>query len=316
MPHRHDIAVDERFVPPGPAWAVYGGGPPLLTSPPGVRRGALVGGTPAVAFFPHRTLSAGRLRRDQRMVLVIGLLVALVGLVGLVRGRIVRLACQEPHGRSARRRRRHGPRPWRRARRRPPHRMPRRRPAAASLRPRPPSASARRPVPSATTLRADPCRLRLGAGGGHTAGAGPRAKAVGHHQAGRGAGDHDARAGTAAAVLAALPVKGRAPRTGYDREQFGQAWARHRPQRLRHPQRHPAPRPDGARAQGRHARLRRPQRHAGRPLHRARRSPSSVAQATSAARADRPRGGALRRVAEGRPAVVTSTRTPASPTTR
>src|SRR5690242_4290472 len=34
-----------------------------------------------------------------------------------------------------------------------------------------------------------------------------------------------ARPGTALAALAALPVKGRAPRTGYDRGQFGQAWA-------------------------------------------------------------------------------------------
>jgi len=31
--------------------------------------------------------------------------------------------------------------------------------------------------------------------------------------------------GTALAALAALPVKGRAPRTGYDRDLFGQAWA-------------------------------------------------------------------------------------------
>jgi hypothetical protein len=31
-------------------------------------------------------------------------------------------------------------------------------------------------------------------------------------------------AGDAAAALAQLPVKGRAPRTGYDREQFGPAW--------------------------------------------------------------------------------------------
>jgi uncharacterized protein DUF1524 len=30
--------------------------------------------------------------------------------------------------------------------------------------------------------------------------------------------------GDAATALAALPVKGRAPRTGYDREQFGQSW--------------------------------------------------------------------------------------------
>ena len=31
--------------------------------------------------------------------------------------------------------------------------------------------------------------------------------------------------GDAASALAALPVKGRAPRTGYDRDQFGQRWA-------------------------------------------------------------------------------------------
>ncbi len=31
--------------------------------------------------------------------------------------------------------------------------------------------------------------------------------------------------GDAAAVLATLPVKGRAPRTGYDRDEFGQRWA-------------------------------------------------------------------------------------------
>jgi len=34
-----------------------------------------------------------------------------------------------------------------------------------------------------------------------------------------------ARAGTALAALAELPVKGRAPKTGYDREQFGGDWA-------------------------------------------------------------------------------------------
>jgi hypothetical protein len=34
-----------------------------------------------------------------------------------------------------------------------------------------------------------------------------------------------ARPGTALATLQTLPVKGRAPRTGYDRERFGQAWA-------------------------------------------------------------------------------------------
>ncbi|WP_130291714.1 HNH endonuclease family protein [Pseudonocardia sediminis] len=34
-----------------------------------------------------------------------------------------------------------------------------------------------------------------------------------------------ARSGAAAAALAKLPVKGRAPKTGYTREQFGQRWA-------------------------------------------------------------------------------------------
>jgi hypothetical protein len=34
-----------------------------------------------------------------------------------------------------------------------------------------------------------------------------------------------AASGDAASALAALPVKGRAPKTGYDREQFGPAWA-------------------------------------------------------------------------------------------
>ena len=34
-----------------------------------------------------------------------------------------------------------------------------------------------------------------------------------------------AASGDAASALAALPVKGRAPKTGYAREQFGPAWA-------------------------------------------------------------------------------------------
>ena len=48
-------------------------------------------------------------------------------------------------------------------------------------------------------------------------------------EAARAAGDAAASAPgsgqTAAAVLATLPVKGRAPMTGYDRDQFGPAWA-------------------------------------------------------------------------------------------
>jgi len=35
----------------------------------------------------------------------------------------------------------------------------------------------------------------------------------------------EAQPGLATAVLETLPVKGRAPKTGYSRDQFGQAWA-------------------------------------------------------------------------------------------
>jgi hypothetical protein len=35
----------------------------------------------------------------------------------------------------------------------------------------------------------------------------------------------EAQPGLATAVLETLPVKGRAPKTGYTRDQFGQAWA-------------------------------------------------------------------------------------------
>ena len=41
----------------------------------------------------------------------------------------------------------------------------------------------------------------------------------------------------ARSALAALPVKGRAPTTGYDRAAFGQAWGRSESQRLRYAQR-------------------------------------------------------------------------------
>lgn len=44
-------------------------------------------------------------------------------------------------------------------------------------------------------------------------------KAVAAHASGA------AKKGTAAAALAELPVKGRAPKTGYSRDQFGQTWA-------------------------------------------------------------------------------------------
>ena len=88
-----------------------------------------------------------------------------------------------------------------------------------------------------------------------------------------------------------LPVKGRAPKTGYTRDQFGPAVAGRGPQRLRHPQRHPAPRPDGDR------RPRQPPRAVWRrtgTLH----DPYTAAASTSSLReglidrgADRPRGG-------------------------
>lgn len=40
-----------------------------------------------------------------------------------------------------------------------------------------------------------------------------------------GTSSASASAGSAAAALALLPIKGRAPKTGYDRDQFGQRWA-------------------------------------------------------------------------------------------
>lgn len=39
------------------------------------------------------------------------------------------------------------------------------------------------------------------------------------------AGDQDVAAGSAMAALESLAVKGRTPKTGYDREQFGSVWA-------------------------------------------------------------------------------------------
>jgi hypothetical protein len=43
------------------------------------------------------------------------------------------------------------------------------------------------------------------------------------------------------AVLDQLPVKGRAPKTGYDRDQFGPAWADVDGNGCDNPQRHPGP---------------------------------------------------------------------------
>ena len=112
-----------------------------------------------------------------------------------------------------------------------------------------------------------------------------------------------ARAGTALAALATLPVKGRAPRTGYDRDLFGQAWAD--VDRNGCDTRNDILRRDltALRAQGRHPRLPRPQRARWTTPTPGSRSRSSAGQATSARRADRPRRRALRRLAEGRPAV-------------
>nr|DAI62747.1 MAG TPA: Protein of unknown function (DUF1524) [Caudoviricetes sp.] len=51
------------------------------------------------------------------------------------------------------------------------------------------------------------------------------ANASGTAKKGTAAASGVAKKGTAAAALAELPVKGRAPKTGYSRDQFGQAWA-------------------------------------------------------------------------------------------
>ena len=73
-----------------------------------------------------------------------------------------------------------------------------------------------------------------------------------------------------------------------------------RPQRLRHPQRHAPRGPAAHRAEARHERLRGPQRCAPRSLHRPR-HPLRPGPGERR-RPDRPRGGPLRRLAEGRPA--------------
>ena len=38
-------------------------------------------------------------------------------------------------------------------------------------------------------------------------------------------GQHDVDVASSVALLETLPVKGRAPKTGYSRDQFGQAWS-------------------------------------------------------------------------------------------
>ena len=244
-------------------------------------------------------------------MVLIGLLVALVGLVGLARGRIVRLrvrnrtgaalvaaagmvlalaaGASSPTAPDAQASGRGG--------------------VAASPTP---SASASRPVPSgANSIRttvpsASPQpRKTTPSTSLKPRKATPSATAT---TAGTPATSTPA-AGTAAALLDTLPVKGRAPRTGYDRERFGQAWAD----------------TDRNGCDTRNDVLRRDlqaiviragthgcvvaQRHARRPLHRhgdrlrARRGHLLPG-------ADRPRGGALRRLAEGRPAVVDADQDP------
>ena len=70
----------------------------------------------------------------------------------------------------------------------------------------------------ATRWAAVVCR---GGGRGVARRCGRRLRAV----ASRRRSDPTGRRGSAAAALAALPVKGRAPKTGYTRDQFGPAWA-------------------------------------------------------------------------------------------
>ena len=101
-------------------------------------------------------------------------------------------------------------------------------------------------------------------------------------------------------LLATLPVKGRAPKTGYDRALFGQAWARRRPERLRHPERHAQTRPHGH-----HLHQQRPLqgavRNAGGSLH-GHQHQLPAGDGHQQRRPDRPRCGPQRRLAEGRAA--------------
>jgi len=160
-------------------------------------------------------------------MVLIGLLVALVGLVGLVRGRIVRLRVRNrtsaalvaaagmvltlAAGASS----------------------PTAPGAQASGRggiaaPPTPSASASRPVPSETTRTRTPAPSASPRPGKTTPSTSPMPRKVTPSSTMTTAGTPPTTrpaAGTAAAVLDSLPVKGRAPRTGYDRERFGQAWA-------------------------------------------------------------------------------------------
>jgi len=73
-------------------------------------------------------------------------------------------------------------------------------------------------------------------------------------------------AGSASAALAGLTIKGRAPKTGYDRDLFGPAWAD--VDRNGCPQRHLGPGPDRGKLPARRPQLRRTHRHPDRPVHR------------------------------------------------
>jgi hypothetical protein len=151
------------------------------------------------------------------LVLVAGLLLALLGLVGLARGRIVRLGVRNRTGAAL--------------------------VAAAgmvlalaagaspSAAPDARAAANGRQIPMSTTRSesgGEPAPAASSSTPGRTGTAGPApgptpppaTTATGATPA---AATPTAR--TASAVLDALPVKGRAPRTGYDRELFGQAWA-------------------------------------------------------------------------------------------
>ena len=161
------------------------------------------------------------------VMVLIGLVVALVGLVGLARGRIVRLrvrnragaalvaaagmvlalaaGASSPGAPGAQAAGRGG--------------------VAASATS---AASASRPVPSETNrtrTTVPPARPRQGRATPSTRPTPRHATPPATPTRATPAATTAPTAGTAAALLDTLAVKGRAPRTGYDRERFGQAWA-------------------------------------------------------------------------------------------
>ena len=161
------------------------------------------------------------------VMVLIGLVVALVGLVGLARGRIVRLrvrnragaalvaaagmvlalaaGASSPGAPGAQAAGRGG--------------------VAASATS---AASASRPVPSETNrtrTTVPPARPQQGRATPSTRPMPRHATPPATPTRATPAATTAPTAGTAAALLDTLAVKGRAPRTGYDRERFGQAWA-------------------------------------------------------------------------------------------